>query len=141
MSELKDRIQQVRQAFNISQRQLAKRIGVTSQLISMIENGKTQLSHLTAKAIEAEFGVNHEWLMTGQGEMMTRKPNASRMPVISNRLMAAMSYYPNIAKAVNSIVERMTIADWEALNDFLSRDMKEQSKGDAQVSFPIRDEE
>ena len=126
MSEIKDRLQQVRQAYNISQRQLAKRIGVTSQLISMIETGKTQLSHLTAKAIESEFGVNHEWLMTGQGEMMAKKPNASRMPVVSNKLTAALSYYPNIAKTLNDLVEKMTIADWEALNDFVSRDMKDK---------------
>ena len=73
MSELKDRLQELRQAFGISQRQLAKRIGVTSQLVSMMETGKSQISHLTAKAIESEFGVNHEWLITGEGEMMIKR--------------------------------------------------------------------
>lgn len=141
MSELKDRMQELRQAFNISQRQLAKRIGVTSQLISMIETGKTQLSHLTAKAIEAEYGVNHEWLLTGQGEMMTRKPNASRMPVVSPQLTAVLCYYPNIAKALNDFVDRMTISDWEALNAFLSRDKQAQQEERAPKSLPTIDEE
>lgn len=141
MSELKDRLQELRKAFNISQRQLAKRIGVTSQLISMMETGKTQISHLTAKALEAEFGVNHEWLMTGEGEMMTKRPNPSRMPVISPQLTAAMCYYPNIAKALNALVERMTLPDWEALNDFLSRNMKKQQEEHVEETLQTTDEE
>lgn len=141
MSELKDRLQELRQAFGISQRQLAKRVGVTSQLISMMETGKTQISHLTAKAIEAEYGVNHEWLMTGQGEMMVKKPNPSRMPVISPQLTAILCYYPNIAKAVNGFVERMTLQDWEALNAFLSRNMQEPQEAHAEEIPPIIGEE
>lgn len=141
MSDLKNRLQELRQAFGISQRQLAKRIGVTSQLISMMETGKSQISHLTAKAIEAEFGVNHEWLMTGQGEMMTKKANASRMPVVSNQLTAILCYYPNIAIALNQFVERMTLSDWEALNDFLSRNMQEQQGKHVEENPVTTDEE
>lgn len=128
MSELKDRLQELRKTYNITQRQLAKRVGVTSQLISMMETGKAQISHLTAKAMEAEFGVNHEWLMNGVGEMMVRKPNASRMPVVSNELTAVLCYYPNIAKALNLFVSKMTLPDWEALNSFLSRCMQEKEE-------------
>ena len=128
MSELRDRLQELRRTFDITQRQLAKRVGVTSQLISMMETGKAQLSHLTAKAMEAEFGVNHEWLMTGKGEMMAKKPSASRTPVVSNELMAVLCFYPNIAKALNHFAEMMTLQDWEALNNFLSRGMQPQQE-------------
>ena len=125
MNDLRDRLQQVRSTYNITQRQFAKRVGVTSQLVSMMETGKAQLSHLTAKAIEAEFGINHEWLMTGVGEMMAKKPNASKSPIVSNELTAVLCYYPNIAKALNQFVEKMTLSDWEALNAFLSRNMQD----------------
>ena len=141
MSELKDRLQELRQAFGISQRQLAKRIGVTSQLVSMMETGKSQISHLTAKAIESEFGVNHEWLITGEGEMMIKRPNASHLPVVSPQFTAILCYYPNIAKAVNQLVERMTLPDWEALNAFLSRNMQGRQEKDGEESHPIADEE
>ena len=139
MSELKDRLQELRRTFDITQRQLAKKVGVTSQLISMMETGKAKLSHLTAKAMEAEFGVNHEWLMTGNGEMMVKKPNASRTPVISNELMAVLCYYPSIAKALNHFAERMTLQDWEALNNFLSRDMQPQQEGHDEESQETTD--
>ena len=123
MNELRDRLQEVRRTFGISQRELAKRVGVTSQLISMMETGRTQLSHLTAKAIEAEFGVNHEWLMNGEGEMLLRRNVPSKTPVVSNELMAVFCYYPNIAKALDLFARRMTLPDLEALNAFLSRNM------------------
>ncbi len=140
MNELRDRLQQLRQSFNITQRQLAKRVGVTSQLVSMMENGKAPMSHLTAKAIEAEFGVDHEWLLTGRGEMLIKKPNASRMPVISNELTAVLCYYPNIAKALNQFASMMTLPDWEALNAFLSRGMLDSQEEHDEENQQIVDE-
>ena len=128
MNELRDRLQEVRQAFNITQRQFAKRVGVTSQLVSMMETGKAQLSHLTAKAIESEFGVNHEWLLTGQGEMMTKRTSLGKSPVVSNELMAVLCYYPNIAKALEQFAQKMTLSDWEALNAFLERSMNSKEE-------------
>ena len=130
MNNLSDRLQEIRRTFNITQRQFAKRVGVTSQLISMMETGKAQISHLTAKAIESEFGVNHEWIMTGQGEMMVKRPNASRSPIITDELAAVLCYYPNIAKALNSFASKMTLSDWEALNAFLSRGKQEPKEED-----------
>lgn len=124
MNRLTDRLQEVRRSFNLTQRQLAKRIGVTSQLVSMMETGKVQMSHLTAKAIEAEFGVSHEWMLNGQGEMMSKRSVLSKTPLISNELTAVLCYYPNIANALNTFAKMMTLSDWEALNDFLSRNMQ-----------------
>ena len=134
VNDLRDRLVEFRKAFNLTQRQLAKRVGVTSQLISMMETGKSQLSHLTAKAIEAEFGVSHEWLLTGEGTMMAKKPNISKTPIISNEFTAVLCYYPNIAKALNNLVSKMTFRDWEALNEFLSRDMQEPQEERAEES-------
>lgn len=128
MNNVRDRLQELRRIYNLTQRELAKRIGVTSQLVSMIETGKVQMSHLTAKAIEAEFGVNHEWILNGQGEMLARKQTISTTPLVSNELTAVLCYYPNIAKALNDIVKKMTLSDWDALNDFLSRNMQDKAE-------------
>ena len=134
MSELKDRLLDVRKTFGLSQRQMAKRIGVTSQLISMMETGKAQLSHLTAKSMEAEFGIDHDWLMTGDGEMMVKRPNLSKAPVLSNEFMAILCFYPNIANAINKIVGMMSLADWEALNNFIERNKSELFEQEREVN-------
>ena len=133
---VKERMVQVREAFGVNQRQMAKRIGVSSQLISQVENEKIALSHLTAKAIEAEFGVNHDWLMTGEGEMVTKKKNATKPVALSDKLITALAYYPRVAEMLNSLSDRMTLADWEALNAFASRSTQEQSEGCADDLSP-----
>ena len=128
MSSQRNRLIDVRKAFSLNQSQLAKRIGVTSQLISQLENERIPVSFLTAKAIESELGVNHEWLMTGEGDMMAVKRNAMKEPILADELMVALGYYPNITNAINSLAKRLTLSDWEAINDFFSRDTQSQSE-------------
>ena len=143
MSELsqRNRLIEVRKAFNLNQSQLAKRIGVSSQLVSQIENEKIPISFLTAKAIEAELGVNHEWLITGEGDMMAVKRNAAKEVHLADELMVALEYYPNIANAVNSLAKRLTLSDWEAINDFFSRDTQQQSAESTEDHPPVATEE
>ena len=137
----RNRLREVRKAFNLNQSQLAKRIGVTSQLISQIENERIPISFLTAKAIEAELGVNHEWLMTGEGEMVTTKRNATKEVALADELMVALGYYPNIVTAINGLVKKLTLSDWEAINDFFSRETPEQSAESSEGLPPEETEE
>lgn len=111
-----DRLPQVRNVFRLSQRGLAKRVGVTSQLISMIESGKTDLNYRVAKLIEHEFGVRAEWLMNGEGEMMVHKDE--KRPA---QLDLVLNSFPEIAKTLNEFAGKLTIEDWYALNSICSR--------------------
>ena len=122
MSTIRQRIEEIQYTFHVSQAGLARRIGVTPQLISQVVNEKIPLSYLSAKAIESEFGVNHEWLMNGTGEMMTPKRNAAKEPDLVPELANALGYYPAITDFLNDLAKRMTLADWEALNTFLTRE-------------------
>lgn len=128
MSTVRERIEEVRYIYHISQAELARRIGVTSQNISQIVNGKIQLSYLTAKAIESEFGVNAEWLLNGTGEMRTVKDNKAKELNLVPELISALKAYPGIADALNGIATRMTLADWAALNDFCTRQKEPDSE-------------
>ena len=68
-----ERLREVREMFHLNQRQLAEKIGVTSQLTSQMESGKTPVSAMTARILEAELGVSSVWLTNGSGEMATEK--------------------------------------------------------------------
>lgn len=116
-----NRIRQVRETFHINQSELARRIGVTSQLISQMESGKMQISNMTARAIESEFGVNHQWLLTGEGQMLPDRPNMPERYVLCPELITALNYYPAVVEALNNWAKKLTLADWEALNIFLTR--------------------
>ena len=118
-ARVRDRLVQVRNAFRISQRGLAKRVGVTSQLISMIESGKSSLSYRLAKLIEYEFGVKAEWLMYGEGEMLVHKDEEkSAQPA---QLDTVLICFPEIVKTLNEFAGKLTIEDWYALNSICSR--------------------
>lgn len=133
MSEVRNRLDSVLRTFRVSQSELARRIGVTPQLISQIMNDKLQLSYLTAKAIESELGVNSKWLLEGEGEMITAKDNVSKELNLTQNLVFALKQYPGITNALNSLAEKMTLEDWEALNRFVSRS-KAPNEADEQQS-------
>ena len=110
-----ERLREVREMFHLNQRQLAEKIGVTSQLISQMESGKTPMSAMTARILEAELGVSSVWLTTGSGEMVTEKRNTAKTPP---DLIPALTYFPAVTEAINRAAGKLTLADWQALNSF-----------------------
>ena len=119
-----ERVREVREIFHLNQRQLAQLIGVTSQLISQIESGRTPVSVLTARAIEAELGVSTAWLLQGTGDMVTDKRNMGKAPP---DLIPALTYFPAVTEAMNRAAEKLTLADWQALNVFCMRMLEEKT--------------
>ena len=122
-----DRLREVREIFHLNQRQLAEKIGVTSQLISQMEGEKTAVSTMTARAIEAEMGVSAAWLLYGTGEMVSEKRNMGKAPP---DLIPALSYFPAVTEAMNRAAGKLTLADWQALNAFCMRIMQEKGNKD-----------
>jgi transcriptional regulator with XRE-family HTH domain len=74
MSEIKERIQEIRRELGISLRDFAKRIYISRSLLSGIEQGKKNINDRTIQLISTEFNVNKDWLLTGKGEMFTAQP-------------------------------------------------------------------
>ena len=118
-----ERLREVREIFHLNQRQLAEKIGVTSQLISQMESGKTPLSAMTARAMEAELGISAIWLLYGTGDMVTEKRNMGKAPP---DLIPALSYFPAVTEAINRAAGKLTLADWQALNSFCIRMMDKE---------------
>ena len=74
MTDIKGRIQQIREELKISQRDFAKRIYISKSLLSEIEIGNRSINERTIKLITTEFSINKEWLLTGKGDMFTSTP-------------------------------------------------------------------
>lgn len=66
---MKDRIREVRDHFGLSMEKFGSRIGIGKASISLLESGKNNPSVQTITLICREFGVNEQWLRTGEGEM------------------------------------------------------------------------
>jgi transcriptional regulator with XRE-family HTH domain len=84
MEEIGERIKEIRIQKRLNQGEFAKRMEISQSLLSGIENGNEALSDRNLKIICLEFGVNREWLLTGEGAMFDKKPDPplSKAPVI-----------------------------------------------------------
>ena len=63
---MKDRIREVREHFGLSMEKFGSRIGIGKASISLLESGKNNPSVQTITLICREFGVNEQWLRTGE---------------------------------------------------------------------------
>ena len=73
MSELKDRLRELRKTTGLSQTDFAEKLGCGRGAIKNLEEGKTGISSTFADLICRIYGCNIVWLETGDGEMF-REP-------------------------------------------------------------------
>lgn len=72
-----ERIKKARKVLDLTQQELASRIGIKPNSISLIESGNRNASEQVILSICREFGVNETWLRTGKGEMFIPTPKES----------------------------------------------------------------
>lgn len=66
---MNNRIKEIRKALNLHQKDFGAKIGLKSNSISDIENGKCIVTERTILNVCSQFNVNENWLRTGEGEM------------------------------------------------------------------------
>ena len=64
-----ERVREVRKALGLTLDKFGERIGIKKSTLSLIENGKSNLTDANVKSICREFHVDYIWLTTGDGEM------------------------------------------------------------------------
>lgn len=79
---MKERIAEVRKAVGLSQAEMADRLGLSRNFISLMENGNRIPSDRTVTDICREFGVNRVWLETGVGEPFQPKDKREELKAV-----------------------------------------------------------
>lgn len=69
------RIKLIRKHLEMTQEQLAQRLGIGKAALSMIETGKAGVSSRNRNILVQELNVNPEWLETGKGAMFNAEPD------------------------------------------------------------------
>ena len=69
------RLRTIRKELNMTQEQLAQRLGIGKAALSMIETGKAGLSTRNKNILVQDFNVNAEWIDSGKGKMFNAEPN------------------------------------------------------------------
>lgn len=109
MSEINDRIKQVRKSKGLTMEQFGSRIGLGKSAVNKIEKGINGTSDQTVQSICREFGVSEVWLRTGDGPMLDDTSGS-----ILDRLVA--EYHLNDRKrAILTAFLKLSPADQDAI--------------------------
>ena len=70
-----DWLKQIRKSLNLTQQQLAERLGIGKAALSMIETGRASLTARNKNILVQELNVNPDYLESGRGEMFNAEPD------------------------------------------------------------------
>lgn len=80
METIGERLRLIRRQLNMTQEQLAQRLGVGKAALSMIETGKARLSTRNKNILVQDFNVNPDWIETGHGQIFNAEPDFTPYP-------------------------------------------------------------
>lgn len=116
---MNERIKDVRLARKLSQTDFAKKISVSRSAVCKMESGENSPSEQTIKLMCKEFGVNEDWLRTGQGDMF--KPQTKNEELLSfvNDVMELED--DSFKKKLVNALTKLDTKDWECLENIASK--------------------
>lgn len=107
-----ERVKKVRKHFDLTTTSFGKQIGVTNASVSMMENGKTNVTERTILAISKEFGVRKEWLRNGSGKMLNEKRTDEQIAEFMGDILKDDNSF---RMRLISVLARLSPEEWEAL--------------------------
>lgn len=117
---MQDRLMAIRAALGLSQREFGERINTSRDAIAGYERGANPPGALLV-AIEKVYGVRHEWLLTGEGEMF--EPGRQENKVV--RAMMETHENDQTFRAIVNAYLRLGERDRKAIRRYI--DMLSQS--------------
>lgn len=90
------RIMQIIKDFNLNKTSFAKKLKISQGYVSEITTGKKNIPPYLIRLISLTFNINEHWLLTGEGEMLERKPTTetpSSLNEDARNLIAEMERY------------------------------------------------
>lgn len=95
-----DRIKKIRKELDLTQAEFGARIGSVQNTVTGYESGRRNPSAPVVALICEKFGVNEEWLRTGEGEMFRPAPS-DVLDQLANEYNLSNASYIVIEKFVN----------------------------------------
>lgn len=109
MSEINDRIKEVRKIKGLTMEQFGARIGLGKSAVNKIEKGINGTTDQTIQSICREFGVSETWLRTGEGQMLDDAADS-----VLDRL-AAEYHLDDRKRAILTAFLKLSPADQDAI--------------------------
>jgi transcriptional regulator with XRE-family HTH domain len=82
-NSINQRIKQIREALELSQRSFSSILSLSHSYIASVETESLKVNGRLIKLIVAEFSVNENWLLSGEGEMFSQNPDEKFTKLVS----------------------------------------------------------
>ena len=115
MSEMKDRLKELRKTLNLKQREVAEKLEVSTGQIGIWEAGTAVLPRARIYQLCKEYNVRREWLETGVGEMFEEKGKVDLKDVDDKTI-----YYEAMERMFKSLPDEAKQAFKEFCDDLKS---------------------
>lgn len=116
---MNERVKQLRKELNLSGEKFGARLGVKRSAISDIERGRNNITEQMILSICREFGVNEQWLRTGEGNMFLTGDDISIDELITSQNVDKLEL--EILQAYFSIDKDVRREMLKQFKSFLSR--------------------
>lgn len=79
--EISEQLKLIRKNKGLTQQEFANQLEVSTATIASVENGSRDIPKALMKSLVKKFGINANWLLTGEGEMFqSEASSAQRIP-------------------------------------------------------------
>lgn len=119
---MKERLKSLRKSLDLTQQELADRIGIKRNSYANYEIGRNKPIDAIIVSICREFNVNEEWLRHGTGEMFLQKTRSETIASFAGNLMLEEdeSFKRRLIEALSELDEK----EWELLESVANKLIK-----------------
>ncbi len=112
-----ERIKQLRQSLGLTLEEFGKKIKISAQSVSRIENGINNPSDQTIDLIVTKLGVNEVWLRSGEGNPREKLLWKEEVTLYANRLTSGKC--TDLEEMLIRFMAATTPDDWQRLSDVM----------------------
>lgn len=110
---MNERIKKLRKALDLTQQELADRLGVKRNTVGQWECGINNVTDATIVFLCKEFNVNEEWLRNGTGEMFLPVDRNADIARLTKQLLDEES--DSFKNRLISILSNLSVEEWQYL--------------------------
>ena len=122
------RIKELRKHLNLTQDDFGARIGIKKSAVSQLESGKNAPSPQTVLMICDQFGVNRDWLVTGNGPMFLQRTKEDQLGDLFREV--ALDPEDAFRKKIFLGLAKLNPEDWKTVEYLVDKMLSEQEKSD-----------
>ena len=140
---MNERLKELRKSLGLTQQEFAERLGIKRNAVTNYEVGRNAPADMVISLICREFGVNEEWLRTGEGpqfvevtraeqiqqmvdDIMRDHPEAFRRRFVTALAGLDENGWIALENFIDSITDQKDIDQRKKLHDDLDRQLAEE---------------